>query len=1274
MGAIDVTNFNVHIKDSDNGSTNLPVAVQVEAANQAPVDIVLDGDPVREDWGRGTVAGILEAQDPNGETDFEFALASASEQRFEIVQRNGQWVLVLKQALDYDNATSDTPNGPRYHTVEIKVTDGGDLSYTETVKVYVTDDGIVPENAVPEIKVIGEPVTTAQDDTIPTVFAHLAVNDVEDSQSTTDKMTLKITFARGHGALEGRTPDDFSETDTHVTYTYTDLMVNLNQLLRQLKFNPDDYENAPSGWTRDTHFQVTIIDSEGGSTSTDVDVEVTANRQPEQIVFDGDEVSESEGQNTRVGTLQATDPNGDTLTFSTADDDPFFDTVFEDGVWKLILKQRLEYDTATIDWVNDPTGMTRYYEAYVTVSDGGPNGSREEVILVYVTESDNEPPTITPNGDGLGQIEDIAEGKVFAHLTLGDTEDEISDEDMTLEITFELGRGDLVGIDPVLKTSSATHVTYVYKGSLAFLNNLLLNVLKFAPDDRPTEKGEVETTNFSVMIIDSDNGTAQVDVVLDVVAANQGPKDFTLTGFRADGAVEVEENQYGGETVLFQIGELEAVDPNGDELIYVFSSDADSNPHGFFRIDDDRLVLASGVFLDYDANDPLLKGVLGGERWYEVKIKVTDGEEEVEKTFQVFVKDDPTDQPNVAPKLEIQGTKEWPPIKDIETIQPFAGVTIEDSATQILTITITLSGNTGEFTDDSIPDNLQLSYENGVLRLRGSAVDLTNALQNLVFDPKDRANAEVGEEETTTFTITVTDGNLTTSNSEIKVVAEAANRAPTAITLSGNGIQENCVIGEVVGILGAADTNDGDTFTYELETDAGGRFKIVQQGNDWVIVTLKGIDFDNDSDLQSGDVNGVPRKWFNVDVRVTDQGGTGDSIVRPVQIFVNDEAPDTQYDPTGATLSDHSIMENVDPGTAVGTLDGIDRNGGDTFTFAVVDNSATDPLSAHTLFDVSADGKLITKGEIDWDAVDGLLQVETDASGNITRKYYVVYVEVRDQANTATPAYVQRFEIDVEEDPNEGGNTAPENIRLSEQFVAENLSVGAAVGSILADDANGDTLTFELIENGGGAFDLIGDTIFVKDHTKLDYEQYATGEISLTVGVSDGTETVTHVINLGLEKFSRESVTGNADANLMRGGGGNDEFRGGLGNDTLSGGSGQDALVGGGGSDVFLFDSPLARTNIDLIADFNRSDGDQIRLAKTIFANLSGTGVLQEDEFVVDTEARTANHHIIYDRQSGKLYYDLDGVGGRAAIQFASFRVTQTVPAPEVKFSDFFIL
>jgi Ca2+-binding RTX toxin-like protein len=105
-----------------------------------------------------------------------------------------------------------------------------------------------------------------------------------------------------------------------------------------------------------------------------------------------------------------------------------------------------------------------------------------------------------------------------------------------------------------------------------------------------------------------------------------------------------------------------------------------------------------------------------------------------------------------------------------------------------------------------------------------------------------------------------------------------------------------------------------------------------------------------------------------------------------------------------------------------------------------------------------------------------------------------------------------------------------------------------------------------------------------------------------------------------------------------------------------------------------LFDSPLARTNIDLIADFNRSDGDQIRLAKTIFANLSGTGVLQEDEFVVDTEARTANHHIIYDRQSGKLYYDLDGVGGRAALQFASFRVTQTVPAPEVKFSDFFIL
>ena len=40
-------------------------------------------------------------------------------------------------------------------------------------------------------------------------------------------------------------------------------------------------------------------------------------------------------------------------------------------------------------------------------------------------------------------------------------------------------------------------------------------------------------------------------------------------------------------------------------------------------------------------------------------------------------------------------------------------------------------------------------------------------------------------------------------------------------------------------------------------------------------------------------------------------------------------------------------------------------------------------------------------------------------------------------------------------------------------------------------------------------------------------------------------------------------------------------------------------------------------------------------------------------EFVVGEEALTAEQHIIYDDQSGKLYWDEDGVGGAGKILLA---------------------
>ena len=120
-------------------------------------------------------------------------------------------------------------------------------------------------------------------------------------------------------------------------------------------------------------------------------------------------------------------------------------------------------------------------------------------------------------------------------------------------------------------------------------------------------------------------------------------------------------------------------------------------------------------------------------------------------------------------------------------------------------------------------------------------------------------------------------------------------------------------------------------------------------------------------------------------------------------------------------------------------------------------------------------------------------------------------------------------------------------------------------------------------------------------------------------------------------------LLGNANGNVIRGNNGDNVIGGGNGNDELTGFAGQDA---------FLFSTALDEDyNIDIITDFDVAD-DTIRLDQDIFASL-GLGNIADGELVIGAAALDANDHIIYDSNTGALYYDSDGAGSTAAIQFA---------------------
>ena len=131
-----------------------------------------------------------------------------------------------------------------------------------------------------------------------------------------------------------------------------------------------------------------------------------------------------------------------------------------------------------------------------------------------------------------------------------------------------------------------------------------------------------------------------------------------------------------------------------------------------------------------------------------------------------------------------------------------------------------------------------------------------------------------------------------------------------------------------------------------------------------------------------------------------------------------------------------------------------------------------------------------------------------------------------------------------------------------------------------------------------------------------------------------------------------DTITGTNYADVLFGHAGNDQLSGGAGNDTLSGGLGKDVLIGGTGADSFVFNTKLGTTNIDTIDDFNVIN-DTILLDNDIFTKVGAIGDLSAGAFYTGTAAHDATDRIIYNKATGALFYDADGKGGAAAVQFA---------------------
>jgi serralysin len=153
-----------------------------------------------------------------------------------------------------------------------------------------------------------------------------------------------------------------------------------------------------------------------------------------------------------------------------------------------------------------------------------------------------------------------------------------------------------------------------------------------------------------------------------------------------------------------------------------------------------------------------------------------------------------------------------------------------------------------------------------------------------------------------------------------------------------------------------------------------------------------------------------------------------------------------------------------------------------------------------------------------------------------------------------------------------------------------------------------------------------------------------------------------------------DRITGTKNDDHLSGGGGDDVLNGGAGNDLISGGAGSDVLTGGTGVDTFGLGSDLGNS-IDRVTDFKSKIGEKIILNAYVFEALDiwpkqpvdpdarDSGPLAASNFRIGKTAQDVDDRLVYDKATGALYYDADGNGAGAAIQFAQFKAGTALSA-----------
>ncbi|MBL9035860.1 MAG: cadherin domain-containing protein, partial [Rhodospirillaceae bacterium] len=327
-------------------------------------------------------------------------------------------------------------------------------------------------------------------------------------------------------------------------------------------------------------------------------------------------------------------------------------------------------------------------------------------------------------------------------------------------------------------------------------------------------------------------------------------------------------------------------------------------------------------------------------------------------------------------------------------------------------------------------------------------------------------------EPTVSLEITATDAGGLSHSQTFTIHAADVNEAPSTpvdANAALDQVAENAANGTAVGIVASAsDPESGDTVTYSLTDDAGGRFAI--DANTGVVTVADGslLNFETDSSHQ-------------ITVQASSSGGLASTQDFTINVTNVNEPPGTSVDGNGAA---NQVAENAAAGTAVGiTASASDPDSGDVVTYSLIDD-------AGGRFVIDANTGVITVAD------GGLLNFEAATSHQIT-------VQASSSGGLTSSQSFTIAVTNVNEAPG-----APVDVNAVANAVAEGAANGTPVGiTVSATDPDaGDTVTYSLLDDAGGRFAIDANTgiVTVADGSLLNAADAASHEITVLASSSDG--------------------------------------------------------------------------------------------------------------------------------------------------------------------------